>query len=442
MGTKSVALILTAAGRSSRFGSDIKKEYAALRSPLFPECADGTVLSCAAETFLYAFDDNNTDFILSRFVVTVPASEHGAVCAQNALGASPFVSRMLEKYALSAEWVEGGIDRQASVRRALEHLKAGGDEPDIVLIHDGARPFVKPQTIMRVLRLCAEKGAAAPCTAVVDTYKETDGNAERIVRHVNRSRLRAVQTPQGFYFKPLSEAHRKAHADGTQSTDDTEIWGMYAGDVYLCEGERSNVKITYRDDLPPGEGAAHSFDRSDLPPQNSAAVTEHRIFRSGLGSDMHRLETGRPLLIGGVHIPFEKGETAHSDGDVLLHAITDALLGAAALGDIGELFPPSDNRWKNADSAVLLQSAWTLVQNAGFELENLDCVIRIERPKLLTWREKIRGRIADILSCSAERIFVKAKTAEGLGDIGEGRAVAAECICLLSRPQKVYTHAR
>ena len=155
--------------------------------------------------------------------------------------------------------------------------------------------------------------------------------------------------------------------------------------------------------------------------------------RIGQGYDVHQLVPGRPLILGGVTIPFEKGLLGHSDADALLHAITDALLGAAALGDIGELFPPSQKRWKNADSALLLGAAWDRVTQNGWQLENLDCVLIIERPKLLAYRERIRENIASVLNCGAERIFIKAKTAEGMGDIGQGNAVSAFCTCLLQK---------
>ena len=448
MGAKSFALILTAAGSSARFSSSgagsvsatVKKEYEPLQSSLFPTQKGGTVLSCAAEAFLAdaATDeadadtvdntDNDTagksecrrysgDFILSRLIITVPPEADHKVKALKALYASSFVRDRLTEAGLKPEFVVGGSDRSESVFRALEYL-AGKNEPDVVLVHDAARPFVNPALICRVLHLCAEKGAAAPAIPPVDTCKETDETGGRITRHLQRSRLAAVQTPQGFRFKPFFEAHKKARTDGKTYTDDTEIWGVYAGDVFLCEGERSNMKITYKEDLP----AASSL------PAPTACVS---VFRTGLGTDTHRLVENRPLLIGGVHIPFEKGELAHSDGDVLLHAITDAVLGAAALGDIGELFPPSDDTWKGADSAFLLKAAWERVQKAGWALENLDCVITIEKPKMLPWREAVQKRIAEILGCETGRVFVKAKTAEGLGDIGEGNAVGAQCVCLL-----------
>ena len=157
------------------------------------------------------------------------------------------------------------------------------------------------------------------------------------------------------------------------------------------------------------------------------------MIRIGLGYDLHTLVENRPLMLGGVHIPFEKGEAGHSDGDVLLHALADALLGAACLGDIGELFPPNDPRWKNVDSRMLLQTVWNQVKEAGWSIENIDSVIAIQKPKILPYREAIRQSIADILAVSVDQIFVKAKTGEGVGVIGSGTAAAVWCTCLLSR---------
>ncbi|MCM1321797.1 MAG: 2-C-methyl-D-erythritol 2,4-cyclodiphosphate synthase [Bacteroides sp.] len=157
------------------------------------------------------------------------------------------------------------------------------------------------------------------------------------------------------------------------------------------------------------------------------------MFRIGLGYDLHRLAAGRPLLLSGIRLPFDAGEDGHSDGDVLFHAVTDALLGAAALGDIGSFFPPEDPRWKNADSAELLRTAWNDVTKHGWKLENLDCVIALEKPKFLPYREAVRKNIAAVLGCSEERIFVKAKTGEKLGEIGRSEAIAAWAVCLLAR---------
>lgn len=154
--------------------------------------------------------------------------------------------------------------------------------------------------------------------------------------------------------------------------------------------------------------------------------------RTGLGYDLHRLIENRPLMLGGVHIPHDKGEDGHSDGDALLHAITDALLGAAGIGEIGEFFPPSDPKWKGADSKVLLAEAWKAVREKGWTLENIDCVIALQEPKFLPWRNAVCESIASVLGVSADRVFVKAKTGEGLGDVGKSLAVEVWATCLIS----------
>lgn len=157
------------------------------------------------------------------------------------------------------------------------------------------------------------------------------------------------------------------------------------------------------------------------------------ILKTGLGYDLHTLVENRKLLIGGVHIPFEKGEKAHSDGDVLLHAITDALLGASCMGDIGSLFPPEKSEWKDANSKDLLAMAWELIKQQGWEIQNIDCIIVLEKPKLIPYRDSIRTSIAEILSITIEQIFVKAKTKEGVGAVGKGEAIEAWANCLLAK---------
>lgn len=157
------------------------------------------------------------------------------------------------------------------------------------------------------------------------------------------------------------------------------------------------------------------------------------MIRVGLGTDLHRLVEGRKLMLGGIEIPFEKGEHGHSDGDALLHAITDALLGAAGISDIGELFPPSDAKWKDADSKKLLASAYELVKGQGWAIENIDCVIKLEKPKFLPYRQAVRESIAGILEIDVSQIFVKAKTGEKLGDVGTSQAIETEAVCLLSK---------
>lgn len=399
------ALILTAAGSSSRMGLGLKKEFLPMQ--------DGTVLSSSLKPFLK--NDN-----LSIIIITHPAGQLDAMRA--ALSASEQTAALLSKRGIPVLFEEGGSTRQESVFNALCALeKACSSEnensidraPEFVLIHDAARPWVTEQIIGNVLDCAGAYGAAVPSTPAVDTLAFTDESKTVITGYADRPHTFCLQTPQGFRFKDLLEAHRKAAADSnTACTDDTTIWAAYCGPVHLCEGNAQNRKITFKEDI-----------------QTEASMQ----IRTGLGYDLHRLVEGRKLVLGGITIPFEKGEDGHSDGDVLLHAITDALLGAAGIADIGELFPPSDNTWKDADSGKLLQAAWKKVQDKGWKLENLDCVVAMEKPKFLPWRDQVRSSIASLLGCSKDCVFVKAKTGEGLGEIGRGEAAAVWATCLISR---------
>ncbi len=406
-----IALVLTAAGTSSRFKTGKKKEFIPLASNIFPNQKGGTVLSCSAEAFLKYFLETST-VKLSNFFITV-SNKNQIVQAKKALLDSPFVVHSLQKLHIEPTFILGSDTRQKSVYCALDALNSSLSHIDLVLIHDAARPYISVRIVEDVVEAVITQGAAVPIIPPVDTQKEVNQEG-KIVRHLLRSTLGAVQTPQGFRFAELVEAHKKAANDKKEYTDDTEIWGQYVGDVFTVEGSEKNTKITFKKDI--------ETHMERLP-----------SYRTGLGQDLHKLVDGRKLMIGGIEIPFTKGELAHSDGDVLLHAITDSLLGAAGLGDIGELFPPSDNKWKNANSCMLLQSAWEKVKHEGWVIENIDCVIQIENPKFLPWREKVIESIASILDCKKEIVFVKAKTNEGLGDIGLGNAISATVICLLKK---------
>ena len=435
-----VAVVITAAGSSTRMGGQ-KKEYRSLGSP------SATVLSVATEAFVSALapqvfsdgrgkiqqtkEDSPLPFHLTHVVITIPphSGTAGEQAAKKALFSSPNLKSLWEnpfQKSISTPqlvFVEGGESRQASVYKALQALTNPTEqvdsqgEPEIVLIHDGARPFVTEEIILQVVAATQEQGAAACGIPPVDTQKEVNSQGF-IVRHLQRDSLVAIQTPQGFRLKPLLQAHQRAAADNFETTDDTAIWGKYVGPVKITLGSVDNKKITFPGDLP--HDTAHSKE---------AAMN----LRTGLGYDLHRLEEGRTLILGGVVIPFHKGESGHSDGDVLLHAITDALLGAVARSDIGELFPPSDVQWKGADSRQLLQAAWSLVTEAGWKLVNLDCVVAIQEPKILPHREAIRKSIAAILQVDVDQVFIKAKTGEKLGPVGNSEAVEVWATCLLTK---------
>jgi len=384
--------------------------------------------------------------LFSTAVVVHP--KNGLAAAKKAFFKNPLVAELTQ--GSNVIFTPGGKTRQESVFNALKALDKACKKPQakkpprLVLIHDGARPFISQSLVKKTVAATLKYGAAVPALQPVETQKEMDSSS-RIARHLKRSSLAAVQTPQGFLFPEILDCHKKAfkdqkaaaagHSAQTQTfTDDTEIWDNYSDKkTRVIPGEPGNIKITYPKDMSQAkEGAAASSGHKDnfIQAQKAAAPT---AFRVGLGTDLHRLATGRKLILGGVVIPYDKGEDGHSDGDALLHAITDALLGAAALGDIGSYFPPEDNKWKGADSAKLLQAVWKDVRAAGWKLQNLDCVVKLQEPKFLPHRQKVRQSIARILGVSAEQVFVKAKTGERVGPVGLCQAVETEAICLLCK---------
>lgn len=391
----------------------------------------GTVLSSAARIFLQTLP-------FSLCIITYPAAEteearmkaekkcREAVFADSAVRDAANICSDAACNKTLILFVPGGKTRQESVLHALEaaakNLSAHGKGANpLVFIHDGARPFVSADIIRDCKNAAEAYGAAVPALQPVDTQKAIDERGF-ITRHLVRANLAAVQTPQVFRLKPLLTAHRAAAAEHRECTDDTEIWDRYAADgktymvTKIVAGSSENKKITYPSDIP-----------------QEAAKEQSMNIHTGLGYDKHVLVEGRKLMLGGVEIPFEKGEAGHSDGDVLLHAITDALLGAAALGDIGSYFPPSDAKWKDADSKMLLQTVWKDIKAAGWTLGNMDCVIALEEPKFLPHRDAVRSSIAQVLGVDAGQVFVKAKTGEKTGDVGTGKVVEAFVTCLLTR---------
>lgn len=397
---KNSALVLLAAGSSQRMGGLGKKEYLPLNG--------GSVLSEAAIVFLKTK-------LFSVIAVVHPPKALAA--AKKAFYKNPLTAQLCQ--GATVIFVSGGQSRQESVCKALKALeKDANASPRLVLIHDGARPFLSESLVKKTVAATIKYGAAVPALQPVETQKEMDSNS-RISRHLKRSSLAAVQTPQGFLFPEILEFHKRAAKKKDAAfTDDTEIWDMYSDKkTRVIPGEENNIKITYPKDL-----GAKNIDAPTAP-----------AFRVGLGTDLHKLVKGRPLVLGGVVIPYDKGEDGHSDGDALLHAITDALLGAACLGDIGSYFPPEDMKWKDADSAKLLQAAWKDVRAAGWRLQNLDCVVKLQAPKFLPHRQDVRASIARVLGVDISQVFVKAKTGERVGLVGQGLVVETEAVCLLTR---------
>jgi len=398
----SIAAIICAAGSSRRMGG-AKKEYLSL--PSLSKENPLTVLGAAVSAFASLPQ-------IKPIVITVPPGEENEARAR--------LPKELQSENERIRFVSGGKTRRASVHNALLFLK--GHKPSHVLIHDGARPWIKGDLIEKTIEAVIKYGAALPALPLVETPKELDvsgGEVKFIKRHLRRENLCAVQTPQGFAFPEILAAHEKAaireEKEGLQYTDDAEVWGEFVGQVAVISGVSENRKITYHEDMKTAVNGG----------------APEKIQRIGLGKDLHRLVSGRKFLLGGVEIPSDKGELGHSDGDALAHAVCDAILGAAGLGDIGELFPDSDPAFKDANSMELLKHAWQLVKEQGWRLANLDCTVCCENPKILPHRDKIRSSLAKALEADPSLVFVKGKTSEGLGPIGSGEAVEAVAVCLI-----------
>lgn len=299
--------------------------------------------------------------------------------------------------------VTGGETRADSVRHGLE--AASGE---LVAIHDAARPFVSQAVITAALQAAAQTGAAAPAVPVKDTIKVADADG-RVQNTPDRATLYAVQTPQCFSRKLYLEALERVTGDKAHLvTDDCSLFELAGMPVTLTQGDYENYKITTKEDL-----------------------QKERTMRIGHGYDVHRLVEGRKLILGGVDIPYEKGLLGHSDADVLLHAIMDAVLGAAALGDIGKHFPDTDPAYKGADSLALTRAVAKLIAEHGYTVGNIDATILCQAPKLAPHIAAMRQNIANAFGIPLDAVSVKATTEEHLGFTGEGLGIAAHAVALL-----------
>lgn len=373
---RKVTAVVTAAGSGRRMGTPLPKQ--------FLKIGGKTVLEKAVEPFEAS---EHVDEI-----IVVGSSEFLELCTG--------LCRQFSKFSRA---VAGGKERQDSVRNALNLVEDG-----YVLIHDGARPYVDMETIMRVLEAAAGTGAAVAAVPVKDTVRQTRGGDNTDSITLPRDRLYSVQTPQGFDVALIREAYAAAEAEGFLGTDDGGLAERAGHPVTIVEGNYRNIKITTQEDLP----------------------METRI---GTGFDVHRLTEGRKLILCGIEIPFEKGLLGHSDADVAVHALMDAMLGAAAMGDIGRHFPDTDDAYKGISSMILLQKVRELIEQEGFRLGNADITIMAQRPKLSPYIEKMRTNIAAVLGMDAGSINVKATTTEKLGFVGRQEGIAAEAVCTINR---------
>jgi 2-C-methyl-D-erythritol 4-phosphate cytidylyltransferase/2-C-methyl-D-erythritol 2,4-cyclodiphosphate synthase len=307
--------------------------------------------------------------------------------------------------------VEGGERRQDSVANAFDQVDP---RSDVVLVHDAARPFVTLDLISRSIDAAVSHGAAIVAVPVSDTVKRVDSGGV-VTETLPRDTIYLAQTPQAFRRDVLRDAVALGRS-GVAATDEAMLAEQAGHVVHAIAGDPANVKITTRGDL----AAAR---RSGQP-----ATLAGRI---GTGYDLHRLVEGRPLVLGGVRIPSPFGAQGHSDADVVCHAATDAILGAAALGDIGQHFPDTDPAWKGVSSVDLLRRAAAVARDARFEVVNLDVVVVLERPRIAPFLDRIRSEVAEALEVTVDRISVKGKTNEGVDAVGRGEAIAAHAVALL-----------
>jgi 2-C-methyl-D-erythritol 4-phosphate cytidylyltransferase / 2-C-methyl-D-erythritol 2,4-cyclodiphosphate synthase len=385
LSSKKVGLLVVAAGRGVRLGADRPKQYLSCAGrPLIVhtlEALAGSFPFSAVTAVIRPDDRVFYDDAVAQLTTTAAA----------ALG-PPAI---------------GGATRQQSVLSGLEALAAA--EPDIVLIHDAARPFPSVDLVARAIEAADRHGAAAPGTPMSDTVKQVDVDG-RVLATPPRSGLRAVQTPQAFHFPLILEAHRRAAAAGVGDLTDDVAAAEWAGaPAYVFEGDPANVKVTTMQDLEAAEARL------------TASLGETRV---GQGFDVHAFAPGDHVWLCGVRIPHSARLSGHSDADVGLHALADALYGALAEGDIGQHFPPSDPQWKGTASKVFLAHAAERVRARCGAIVHLDTTLICEAPKIGPHREAMRARVAEIASLDVGRVAVKATTSERLGFTGRGEGIA------------------
>jgi 2-C-methyl-D-erythritol 4-phosphate cytidylyltransferase/2-C-methyl-D-erythritol 2,4-cyclodiphosphate synthase len=391
-----VSALIAAGGRGVRLGADQPKQ--------FLEIGGRSILERSIERFVSHPE-------VAEVVVALPAEYLESMRTRvTALGWS------------RVRCVEGGPRRQDSVERAFCAARA---DAVVVAVHDAARPFVSATLISRTVAAAAEHGAAIAAVPVRDTVKQAGGRVGAASRPITatlpREDIFLAQTPQAFRRDVLVRAFELAHAASIEATDEAMLAERAGCAVHLVEGETANVKITTPEDL--------AWARRHLAGQPD----EVPLLRVGTGYDLHRLVAGRPLILGGVTIPFDTGLDGHSDADILCHAVTDAVLGAAAAGDIGRLFPDTDPTWRGADSVALLAGAVAHLHAAGYRVVNVDTTIIAQRPKLLPYLDGMRANLARALQVDVAQVSVKGKTNEQVDSMGRGESMACHAVALVAR---------
>ena len=390
-------IIVAAAGRGARSGLDRPKQFQELHGKaLIAHTLDALAAACPTASILCVINPQDRPFYEAAVAQISPQT----------------AARLLPCAA-------GGATRQASVRAGLERLALLEPPPARVLIHDAARPFVSAGLIASALQALERGSACAPGAPLVDTVKRVDATG-LVLETPDRANLRAVQTPQAFAFDLILDAHRRAFAAGVEDLTDDAAAAEWAGHrVHVFPGEAHNDKITLAEDFSMAEARL------------SEALCD---IRTGQGFDVHAFGEGDRLYLGGVEIAHDHGLSGHSDADVLMHAITDALLGAIADGDIGSHFPPSDPQWKGAASEIFLRHALNLVRARGGLVAHVDATLICETPKIGPHRDRIRANLARLMGLALDRVAVKATTSERLGFTGRQEGVAAMALATVRLP--------
>lgn len=396
-----IAYLVVAAGRGSRAGEGLPKQYRSLGKRAVLSHTLSALHASAPEAVIQVVIHPDDQSLYDDCLVNLEPLARTRV-------QSP---------------VFGGATRQESVKLGLEAL-AKLMPPDLVLIHDAARPFVDRDIVERAVKAAQKYGAAAPGVALTDTVKQVDDQL-MVVATPERQFLRAVQTPQAFQFLVILEAHRKAADSRREYTDDAMIAEFAGHSVHLFLGDTKNFKLTTPEDFDRAMEIINRQTYADLPD-----------IRTGQGYDVHAFEPGDRVWLGGVEIPHSFKLAGHSDADVLLHAITDAILGAIAEGDIGAHFPPSDPRWKGAESKIFLAHACQRVRERGGIIAHLDATIICEAPKIGPHRDRIRHTLAALMALEVDRVAIKATTTEGLGFTGRKEGIAALAMVTIRLPSQ------
>lgn len=396
----SVAALVVAAGRGTRAGAATPKQYRSLAGrSVLSRALDALASHPEVEAVQPVINPDDHE-LFARAVAELPPDR---------------AARLLPA-------ASGGATRQISVRNGLEALAREGESPSLVLIHDAARPFASPALIARAIAAGRTHGAAVPGVDVADTIKLVDA-AGLVLDTPPRRALRAIQTPQAFAFGALLDAHRRAAAEGLDSFTDDGALTEWAGlPVTVFEGEAGNVKLTRPLDFEEAE--------------RRAGASRAYVARVGTGFDVHAFGDGDHVWLGGLKIPHDRGVLAHSDGDVVLHALTDALLGALGDGDIGVHFPPSDPTWRGASSDRFLAFSVERVRAAGGIVDHLDVTVLCETPRIGSHRDAMRQRIAEIAGLRPASVSIKATTTEKLGFTGRREGLAAQAVATVRFPEE------